>query len=134
MLVEFWPQRLFQDLRTIPVRTIPGIERRKFRELALAKRECVSQENDTITLRSGPGFVSKSLITGIRQALKKVLSSKSPIIIKVLGEEDLATLPAVLFAPLTTLVFYGQPGEGLVMVEVTEKKKEEVFKMIEKWK
>jgi len=123
-----------QDLRTIPVRTIPGIERRKFRELALAKRECVSQENDTITLRSGPGFVSKSLITGIRQALKKVLSSKSPIIIKVLGEEDLATLPAVLFAPLTTLVFYGQPGEGLVMVEVTEKKKEEVFKMIEKWK
>lgn len=48
-----------------------------------------------------------------------------PLEIIVRGEEDLATIPAVLGAPLGSVVLYGQPGEGVVLVHVTERKKEE---------
>lgn len=46
------------------------------------------------------------------------------------GEEDLLTLPAVLFAPLHAVVIYGQQDVGIVIVEVTEEKKEEVVNII----
>lgn len=51
------------------------------------------------------------------------------LVIKVLGEEDLASLPAVLLFPLKTLVCYGQPETGIVVIEVTERRKQE-FKQI----
>ena len=40
------------------------------------------------------------------------------IIVK--GEEDLLVLPVVLFAPEKSVVIYGQPNEGLVIVKVNE--------------
>lgn len=66
----------------------------------------------------------------ITPALRKALEvAKPPTKIVVEGEEDLATLPAVLSAPLGSVVVYGQPGEGLVLVEVTEPKRRE-FEML----
>ncbi|MHC1605564.1 MAG: GTP-dependent dephospho-CoA kinase family protein [Candidatus Methanofastidiosia archaeon] len=55
------------------------------------------------------------------------------------GEEDLATLPAILFAPEGSMVIYGQPDEGVVIVRVTKEKKDEIWSIIcqmegEKWK
>lgn len=46
------------------------------------------------------------------------------------GEEDLITLLAVHEAPLNSIVLYGQPGMGVVVVKVTEDKKEEIMKII----
>ncbi len=40
--------------------------------------------------------------------------------ILVTGEEDLATIAAVLHLPLQSEVYYGQPGKGLVQIIVTE--------------
>lgn len=65
------------------------------------------------------GRISSSLV----KALKKALSSQKTTLIKVKGEEDLAVLPAVLLSPLRSLVAYGQPDSGIVLVEVTEEKK-----------
>lgn len=48
-----------------------------------------------------------------------------PLKVIVEGEEDLTTLPAVLSSPVGSVVIYGQPHEGLVLVEVTEQKKRE---------
>ncbi len=42
------------------------------------------------------------------------------------GEEDLATLPAILYAPLGSAVVYGQPNEGSVLVMVTPEKKKQI--------
>jgi uncharacterized protein (UPF0218 family) len=50
---------------------------------------------------------------------------KIPAKIIVEGEDDLATLPAVLSAPIGSIVAYGQPNEGIVLVEVDENKKRE---------
>lgn len=52
------------------------------------------------------------------------------IVIKVNGEEDLSVLPLVLAAPLGFSIFYGQPGEGLVRVDVSEKTKEEIYTLV----
>ena len=41
-------------------------------------------------------------------------------IIVVDGEEDLLALPAIALAPLTSVILYGQPDEGLVIVKVDE--------------
>ncbi len=53
-------------------------------------------------------------------------------IIEVNGEEDLLTLVAILVAPSRSFVVYGQPGEGIVLVRVTESKKKEIQVFIER--
>jgi len=56
---------------------------------------------------------------------------KIPAKIIVEGEDDLATLPAVLNAPVGSIVAYGQPNEGMVLVEVDEQKKREFRKLFD---
>ena len=46
------------------------------------------------------------------------------------GEEDLATLPAILYAPLGSVVIYGQPNEGSVLVNVTSEMKLKIDKFM----
>ena len=46
-------------------------------------------------------------------------------LIEVDGEEDLLAIIAVQTSPLGSLVVYGQPGEGIVLVRVSEAKKAE---------
>jgi uncharacterized protein (UPF0218 family) len=67
---------------------------------------------------------------GVWNILKKAYDSNVPIEIFVEGEEDLLTMPAILLAPDKSLVIYGQPKEGLVIVEVDNNKKEEVKDII----
>lgn len=66
-----------------------------------------------IAVKNKPGQISRSLILAVENSLKK-----DKQIIEVLGEEDLAVIPAVLLSPLGTNVFYGQPQKGLVLVNV----------------
>ncbi|MBI2195843.1 MAG: pantetheine-phosphate adenylyltransferase [Candidatus Levybacteria bacterium] len=63
-------------------------------------------------------------------AIIKAFSRETRVIIEVSGEEDLAVLPAILAAPLGSLVFYGQPEEGLVKVLVSENMKEKVYRLL----
>jgi len=97
----------------------------------------------TMNVQSGPGYISKEA----RQAIKFWASqqrlqgdalqraSERPWVIEVDGEEDLLALPAVVDAPPSSVVYYGQPPipawacgpqmQGLVEVEVSEDKKAE---------
>ena len=53
------------------------------------------------------------------ETIKKAFASKTPIRLTVIGEEDLLVLPVCVHAPENTIVLYGQPNEGLVIVNVT---------------
>ena len=53
-------------------------------------------------------------------AIAEAIAETTPTAIVVDGEEDLASLPAVLGAPDGASVVYGQPDEGMVLVPVTE--------------
>jgi len=80
-----------------------------------------------------PGYIYPRAAFQIRRAINDALLTKKPQIIVVLGEEDLLALPAILLAPLGTVVLYGQMGVGVVMVRVTEEKKQEIVKLIQRF-
>jgi GTP-dependent dephospho-CoA kinase len=59
------------------------------------------------------------------QAVQEALQNEDETHIIVDGEEDLLTLIAVLYSPENTIVVYGQPSQGIVVVKVTPEKKAE---------
>lgn len=61
-----------------------------------------------------------TLTAELLAALADAVARDEPTTIDVDGEEDLAAVPAVLVAPDGAAVVYGQPGEGMVLVEVDE--------------
>jgi len=66
------------------------------------------------------------------EAVERAVNSpgRSKVIIE--GEEDLLTLVAVLSAPNGSMVIYGQPREGIVVLDVNEDMKRKVRKIIER--
>ncbi len=76
----------------------------------------------TIEVKNPAATLTKELIDLIRESL----DSRERVKIVVDGEEDLATLPSILYAPLGSVVVYGQPNVGSVMVKVTAEKKQQI--------
>ena len=66
--------------------------------------------------------------------MEKAIQPNRRTRVLVEGEEDLLTLAAVLCAPLGSLVVYGQPREGIVVIKVTELMKETVRGLVEAMK
>jgi cytidyltransferase-like protein len=57
----------------------------------------------------------------------KVFGQTPPRQVLIRGEEDLVTAVLLLLLPLQSLIYYGQPGEGMVEVVVSEELKEKIF-------
>ena len=55
--------------------------------------------------------------------MKKGISANQKTQIVVDGEEDLLVIPAVVLAPERSIVAYGQPNQGIVVIEVTKRNK-----------
>ena len=53
------------------------------------------------------------------EIIKKAFSLNPPIRLTVNGEEDLLVLPACIHAPENSVILYGQPHKGLVLVQIT---------------
>ena len=88
---------------------IDGIEKRE-------KREPPKLESATEILVDNP---ASEITTQSIDMIKKAFSMKPPVRILVNGEEDLLVLPVCIFAPENSVVMYGQPNEGLVIVNIT---------------
>ena len=76
----------------------------------------------TVYVENPQGTITKEAIIAIEDALE----SDEHTHIVVRGEEDLLTLIAVLYAPETAFVVYGQPHLGIVVVKATSEKKAQV--------
>jgi uncharacterized protein (UPF0218 family) len=50
------------------------------------------------------------------------------------GEEDLLAIPAVLEAPLRALIVYGQPSQGIVVVEASSQRKAKLAKLLDEFR
>lgn len=93
----------------------------------------------TISVASGPGYISKTALDTIAQwGLRMRPGASVKTVITVDGEEDLLTLVAIGHAPLGAVVYYGQPAffdhpAGLVEVLVTPEKKREVASLLRKF-
>ena len=73
----------------------------------------------TFLVRNDAGTISADAWAGVEEAVQH-----GDAIMIVDGEEDLLTLVAITVAPLGSIVAYGQPNEGLVMVQVDNQTKE----------
>ncbi|HKT22884.1 MAG TPA: GTP-dependent dephospho-CoA kinase family protein [Nitrososphaerales archaeon] len=94
--------------RTPDVQVVDGVERRAKRELPdLPYRRAVRVKNPA-------GSLTEAAIVGMRRAF----SGTKPVRVLVEGEEDLMAMLAVAMAPISSIVFYGQPGVGVVAVKV----------------
>ena len=85
-------------------------ERRELTGFAdLVKREDLAE-----TVVGNPaGTVTSEL----EEAVRNTLTGEPGAIIRVIGEEDLALLPCVLYAPDGATVVYGWPGKGMKAVD-----------------
>jgi len=98
----------------------------------ISEREQVAQDvldgrpvlDSTVHVESDPATVSRQLLDALVDAIHAAPDRST--LIEVDGEEDLATLPAVLAAPIDATIVYGQPGQGMVRVDVSSGVKEQV--------
>ncbi len=79
--------------------------------------------------KSGPGYISRDATNAIISWSKK----KSPSVFVIDGEEDLLVLPVILYAPIKSIVYYGQPNVGMVRVAVTDKIKEKAAILLKRF-
>lgn len=99
--------------RSPDVFVVDGMERRAVREIPRIAHA------STLKAKNPAGRLTKAAMS----AMKKAFAGEKPAMVLIDGEEDLLTIPAVIEAPLGAVVFYGQPLEGVVAVEVDERSK-----------
>ncbi len=85
------------------------------------------QVDRTLSVKNPAGTLTDETWEVVEQAIK--LEGVTRVLVE--GEEDLLTLVAVLIAPEDSLVVYGQPRKGIVVVRVTEQKKKQLRQIVE---
>ena len=104
------------------IQIIDGLEKRNQR--IVPTDDAVSTN---LSCKNPPGEITKESI----QVIQKAFSSEPPVRITVDGEEDLLVLPVCIAAPENSVVMYGQPNEGLVIVHVTPEIRAKVQKILD---
>ena len=103
------------------IQIIDGLEKRNQYDIPLDDKI-----STVLTSKNPPGEITQESI----QTIQKAFSSDPPIRIIVDGEEDLLVIPVCIAAPENSVVMYGQPNEGLVIVHVTPEIRAKVQKIL----
>lgn len=93
--------------RAPEVQVVDGLENRKSRAPPQVRYSRL------IEVENPPGTLSEETVRAIRDAF----DGEKPVRVLVKGEEDLVAIPVIALAPESTVVFYGQPGVGIVAVK-----------------
>jgi len=104
------------------IQIIDGLEKRNQRTVPAD-----DTVNTNLSCKNPPGEITEESI----QIIKKAFSSEPPVRITVDGEEDLLVIPVCISAPENSVVMYGQPNEGLVIVRITPKIRAKVQKILD---
>jgi hypothetical protein len=110
------------DFDLIPsLQIIDGQEKRE-------KREPLKLEHATELTVDNPAaeITSESI-----EIIKKAFTLQSPVRLFVNGEEDLLVLPVCIHAPENAVVLYGQPNQGLVIVQITQEIRNKVQTLLD---
>ena len=104
------------------IQIIDGLEKRTQR---------IAPADDTVntklSCKNPPGEVTEESM----QVIQKAFSCEPPVRIVVDGEEDLLVIPVCILAPENSVVMYGQPNEGLVIVQITPDIRAKVQKILD---
>lgn len=107
---------------TPDIAVIDGVERRALRD------HSTNYQAKEMFCTNPAGIISDKAI----EVLQIALEATSPIRVKVQGEEDLLALPLFAMAPKGSVVLYGQPLEGIVLVNITEEKQNQAKDLMNK--
>jgi|Deesub1362A_J573_1020465.scaffolds.fasta_scaffold00136_20 hypothetical protein len=86
-----------------------------------------SMDYRKIKASNPPGSITKDLVLALEEAVNNRRS-----MVFVNGEEDLSVLPLIMLLPEGSIVLYGQPSEGIVVITVDQSKKTEVCEILRK--
>ena len=104
------------------IQIVDGLEKRN---------QCIVPADDTVntklSCKNPPGEITEESM----QVIQKAFSCEPPVRIVVDGEEDLLVIPACILAPENSVVMYGQPNEGLVIVQITPDIRAKVQKILD---
>ena len=107
------------SLGIIPhISVVDGIEQRNKNDRSITTIESTLDLKETLSLtcENAAGDISNESLAKIKLAL----TSEKKVILKVNGEEDLLTLAFCWYAPDHSIIFYGQPNSGMVIIEVDD--------------
>ena len=104
------------------IQIIDGLEKRNQRVVPAD-----DTVNTNLSCRNPPGEITEESI----QVIQKAFSCEPPVRITVDGEEDLLVIPVCIHAPENSIVMYGQPNEGLVIVTITPEIRAKVQKILD---
>ncbi len=111
------------DFGLIPsLQIIDGQEKRIKREIPKS-----SDVSTTLTCNNPAAEITDQSI----ETIKKVFTSQTPVRITVNGEEDLLVIPVCIYAPENSVVMYGQPNEGLVIVTINQEIRNKAQKLLD---
>lgn len=110
-----------------------GVFDKRSERQAVTKAEIVNIQYDATAVNPA-GTIQSETIQKLRELLKSIdifgKSKAKHLFIE--GEEDLVTAALILLLPLRSLIYYGQPGEGMVKVWVNERLKERIYKLFKR--
>jgi uncharacterized protein (UPF0218 family) len=81
-----------------------------------------------IHVKNPAGYITQDLTRAAREAVAALNT-----VVQVDGEEDLAVLPLALAAPDRSLILYGQPREGVVVLEISPLVKEQTRSLLDRF-
>ena len=107
--------------------------------LAASRAKKIPKEFDFVLRAKNPaGTLSRQAVKIVEKAFSialqrgKKAGAGKKVLVEIDGEEDLVFLPAALSAPENSLLFYGQPGKGIVEFRATAEAKKRVKKLVGK--
>jgi uncharacterized protein (UPF0218 family) len=115
-------ERLISFNITPDIAVIDGVERRSLRS------HSINYHAKQMFCKNPAGTISKEAVSVLQSALE----SPPPVTVKVEGEEDMLALPLFIMAPKGSVVLYGQPLEGIVLVNITEEKQNQAKEVMNK--
>jgi uncharacterized protein (UPF0218 family) len=115
-------ERLLSFGITPDIAVIDGVERRSLRDYS------INYPAIEMLCTNPAGIISRGAV----HVLQSALETPSPVLVKVEGEEDMLALPLFTMAPKGSAVLYGQPLEGIVLVNITEEKQNQAKDLMNK--
>jgi uncharacterized protein (UPF0218 family) len=99
----------------------------------LTKRvPCEFPDLEAETVRNPAGEITDEAIVSIKRAL--LPKQRLKVMLSIEGEEDLLALPAIAYAPRGSLVIYGIPNRGMLVVTANSATKKKIATMISQFK
>lgn len=95
----------------------------------------LSQVKHDKAAKNPAGQITVELISHLTASLDTILNASEnntplPLHLRVDGEEDLAAVVLGLLSPLGSVVYYGQPNEGIIEMAVTEELKMKFYQIL----